>query len=177
MQAFRDGSDKAHEWLLHINVASIRRVRAATGVDLAALPASGLGEFLSDVVKFVDVLWVLVEPQAKERGVSDEDFGASLSGDSLVRAAEAFVEELIDFFPAPRRGPLREMVKKGRQLDDVMARMAGEEMARFDPEAEAEKTRKRLKQQRESLESGSGEPSGGVPESSASTPESSPSES
>ncbi len=69
-----------------------------------------LGKLVSDPVRLADVLYCLVKDEADARQVSDEDFGRALAGDAITAAAEAFVEELIDFFPDARvRAGLRQV--------------------------------------------------------------------
>jgi len=162
MKSFKDSEGR--EWLIHVNVSAVKRVRDLTKVDLPGLIGEGLGKLLEDPVEFVNVLYVLVKPQADSRNppVTDEEFGAALGGDTLERAADAFVEELIDFFPAPRRQPLRELMKKARQVSDLMLTRASERIAALDPEE---------------LAGPSGGSSGDTPGPSASTPDPSPSES
>ncbi|HEX5442603.1 MAG TPA: hypothetical protein VFW87_02185, partial [Pirellulales bacterium] len=64
-----------------------------------------------------DVLYVLCKEDADAKQVSDEDFGRALGGDAIQAAAEALVEELIDFFPDERsRQALRKVVGAGREV-------------------------------------------------------------
>jgi hypothetical protein len=133
MKVFKDGNGK--EWFITINVAACKRVRGELGVDLPGLADVGrLGELLEDLVRFVDVLFVLCRPQAEQSGVTDEQFGAALGGDTLEAAAEAFVQELIDFFPAPRRGPLRALMAKGKAVSESAGRRLTERIEAIDPE-------------------------------------------
>ncbi len=121
MRQFKDS--KGRSWDIAINVASIKRVRGLMGLDLAGLfgdEFKPLAELLGDPCKFVDVLWVLVEPQAKAIAVSDEQFGESLGGESLMNAADAFCEELADFFPKPRAMSLRQMLNKAKETGEIL---------------------------------------------------------
>ena len=61
----------------------------------------------NDPILLCDILWVLCEQQAKADGVTDEDFGSSLAGDSIETATRAFLDELVDFFSFFRRLILR----------------------------------------------------------------------
>ena len=64
----------------------------------------------------VDMIYVLIQPEADERGVSDEQFGSSLGGESIMDAQDAFYEELILFFHGLRRGDLVTALKKQKTL-------------------------------------------------------------
>lgn len=139
MHSFRDCAGR--EWELAVNVAAIKRVRGLAGVDLYGLLADGLGPLdalLADPCKFVDVLYCLCKDQADRQVVTDEAFGVALGGDALARAAEAFMEELIDFFPDPRaRDQLRLVVAKARQVRDLLVATATRRIEAIDPEAAA----------------------------------------
>ena len=62
-----------------------------------------LASLTDDIVKGVDVLYVLCSEQAEKNNVTDEQFGQSLSGDVLFDGINAMVEALIDFFPNPKK--------------------------------------------------------------------------
>jgi hypothetical protein len=118
MHTFADNLGRT--WYVAINVATIRRVRAALGVDLYAMVDDGmreLGRLVSDPVRLADVLYVLCKEDADAKNISDEDFGRALGGDAITAAAEALVEELVDFFPEERsRAALRRVIAAGRQV-------------------------------------------------------------
>jgi hypothetical protein len=157
MKSFSDAAGRA--WEVTIHVAACKRVRGLTGVDLYGLVDDGgkpLEALMGDIVKFVDVLYALCQPQAEGRGLTDEDFGASLGGDSLEHAADAFAAELLDFFPRAKvRGALKRVMSLAREAADLKA---GEMAERAD--------RLRLE---DFLPRPNGS-SGARPESSASTP-------
>ena len=122
MHVFKD--NKGRSWEVVLDVRQVRRVRAALGIDLAnviALDKDGavdvgvVDRIANDPCLLADVLWVLVEGQAKEDGVTDEAFGASLAGDSIEEAARAFLDELVDFFPGAKRLFLKKAVELSRK--------------------------------------------------------------
>ncbi len=118
MHTFADNLGRT--WYVAINVATIRRVRAALDVDLYQLVDDGmqeLGKLVSDPVRLADVLYVLCKEDADGKNITDEDFGRALGGDAITAAAEALVEELVDFFPEERsRAALRRVIEAGRQV-------------------------------------------------------------
>jgi hypothetical protein len=105
MPSFKDTNGR--EWLVTLNVAQIKRVRVRLKINLADLQEGNLLVRLSDPVTLVDVLFVLVQPQAEENSVTDEQFAAGLGGDTLYSASTALLEALCDFFPEPQRTLLR----------------------------------------------------------------------
>ena len=141
MHSFTDSAGRA--WNIEINVAAVKRVRAMLEVDLYRLledGVQGLEKLLGNVVLLVDVIYVLCRDQAIAVGVSDEQFGAAFSGDSLDAAATAFVEELIDFFPNRQaKSSLRKLIGKGRQMGVILVEKMDQQMDALDLESEAEK--------------------------------------
>jgi hypothetical protein len=125
MHAFTDTAGRI--WKLEINVNTVRRVRGLVKVDLVGLVEDGLAplnKLLTDVVALCDVLFAMVQPQAEERGVTDEQFGSALAGDVLGNAADEFVEELIDFFHEPRRGALQKVWQKALEVQAKVVEQA-----------------------------------------------------
>jgi len=120
MRAFKDNSGR--EWSIEITVAAIKRVRGLSGVDLMEVleGANGLIEKLvRDPVLLCDVVYAVCKPQADERRVSDEAFGASMAGDAIEHATAALLEELVDFCPSPRdRANLGRVLKATREVMD-----------------------------------------------------------
>lgn len=161
MRTFTDNAGRT--WTVQINVAAVKRVRGLAGVDLYRLIEDGfqpLGRLVSDPVALTDVLYCLCKQEADARQVSDEEFGRAMAGDAITLAADAFVEELIDFFPDARtRANLRKVVAAGRKVRDRLLDHAEAMIGKIDPEAEASRL----------IAS-----SGSLPASSASTPDPSP---
>jgi hypothetical protein len=118
MHTFADNVGRT--WYVAVNVTTIRRVRAALDVDLYQLVDEGmqaLGRLVADPVRLADVLYVLCKDDADAKNISDEDFGRALAGDAITSAAEALVEELVDFFPDERsRAALRRVIAAGREV-------------------------------------------------------------
>lgn len=120
MRTFKDNQDR--EWTVEITVAAIKRVRGLAGVDLMEVleGSNGLIEKLvRDPVILCDVIYAASKPQADERQVSDEAFGASMAGDAIEHATAALLEELVDFCPSPRdRANLGRVLKATRDVMD-----------------------------------------------------------
>ena len=120
MRTFKD--NQGREWTVEITVAAIKRVRGLAGVDLMEVleGSNGLIERLvRDPVLLCDVIYAACKPQADERQVSDEMFGASMAGDAIEHATAALLEELVDFCPSPRdRANLGRVLKATREVMD-----------------------------------------------------------
>ena len=164
MKSFTDNAGRT--WTIEVNVTAIRRVRALVGVNIHQLVDNGLqalGRLVSDPLQLADVLYCLVKDEADARSVSDEEFGRGLAGDVITLAAEAFVEELIDFFPDARvRAGLRQVIDKGNQVRQRLLTHAEAMLEVVDPQVEASRLINSF---------------GNSPASSASTPAPSPSDS
>jgi hypothetical protein len=120
------------DWSLDLTVGSIRRVQSLTGVNLLdAREGSILVDIADDPIKMADILYAIVQPQASARGITDEAFGASLDGDTLRVAIEAFIDELIDFFRRfrPDVGRVLETLwAKIQKISDEMGTLAMKKM-------------------------------------------------
>ena len=117
MKAFTD--EKGRSWEIELNIRQMKRVRDILGVDLVnviqtnkdgSIATDTIDRVANDPILLCDILWVLCEQQAKLAGVTDEDFGSSLAGDSIETATRAFLDELVDFFPGARRLILKKAV-------------------------------------------------------------------
>jgi hypothetical protein len=111
------------------------------------------------------VVYVLCQEQAQKQEVSDEEFGRSMFGDAITEAADAFVEELVNFFPDRRiRESLRAMLRMGKKVGEEMLQRLEKEvetrLGKIDPAAEGNRLASEL------INS-----SGSVPGSSASIPD------
>ncbi len=141
MHSFVDNSRRT--WEIAINVAAVKRIRGLLGIDLYALVDDGfksLSKLVSDPVTLADVLYCLCKDQAEKQSISDEDFGRALAGDAITQAADAFVEELIDFFPDARaRASLRKAIEAGKTVRDKVLSHAESILDSIDPEIEAKK--------------------------------------
>ena len=124
MRQFTDTKERV--WDVELNVRQMKRVRDVLGIDLVNVIQAGkdgavatdtLDRVANDPILLVDILWVLCEGQAKAAGVTDDDFGSSLAGDSIADATRAFLDELVDFFPGARRLYLRKAVDLARKYE------------------------------------------------------------
>ena len=124
MRQFTDTKERV--WDVELNVRQMKRVRDVLGIDLVNVIQAGkdgavatdtLDRVANAPILLVDILWVLCEGQAKAAGVTDDDFGSSLAGDSISDATRAFLDELVDFFPGARRLFLKKAVDLARKYE------------------------------------------------------------
>ena len=124
MKTFTD--NRGRVWEVELNIRQMKRVRDILGIDLVnvisankdgSVSTDTLERVSNDPILLVDILWVLCEGQAKPAGVTDEDFGSSLAGESIEEATRAFLDELVDFFPGARRLFLKKAVDLARKYE------------------------------------------------------------
>ena len=136
MRQFTDTKERV--WDVELNVRQMKRVRDVLGIDLVNVIQAGkdgavatdtLDRVANDPILLVDILWVLCEGQAKAAGVTDDDFGSSLAGDSIADATRAFLDELVDFFPGARRLFLKKAVDLARKFETENAEMLEKALA------------------------------------------------
>ncbi|MEL6741643.1 MAG: hypothetical protein AAFP26_13380, partial [Planctomycetota bacterium] len=146
-KTFTDNAGR--DWVIEINVASLKRIKGLTGTDLIGLAVSmdtSVAEKLaSDPILLCDVLYAACKPQADEREISDEEFGRAMAGDAIESATVALLEDIVGFCPSPRDraalgrvlSAMRDARNKARDLvDQNLDRMIeGGEMDRVIEEA------------------------------------------
>lgn len=136
MKTFRDNAGRV--WTVSITVYAVKRVRAFLNLDLYGLideKFEGLSKLLADPVSLVDVLYVLCRDEADKLGISDEDFGRAMAGDAIESATEAFIGELIDFFPDARtREALRKVIEASKRVRGILFERVNKELEAIDHE-------------------------------------------
>jgi hypothetical protein len=91
MHTFSD--TQGRPWTITLNVDAIRRVRSVLNINLLdAIEGRLLERLITDPVLLCDILFVVIQPEAIAKGISDEDFGRSLGGDVLDVATTALLE-------------------------------------------------------------------------------------
>ena len=139
MKTFQDNAGR--QWTVTLNVAALKRVRAMTSIDLFNVvtldenkkPDISLLERLSeDPILLVDVLYAVCKQEAETQQVSDEQFGAAMAGDAIEHATNALLEELVDFFPDPKRKVLRKILAANRRFGETMKRKVEAELTGLD---------------------------------------------
>jgi len=119
MHQFKDS--ESTQWQLSVTLGSAKRVRELLGVDLlnpdqpvkdGAADRPLITCLDTDLLMLCDVLYALCKPQADEREVTDEQFGARLGGDAILAAHHALFAEMADFFRGAGRRDLVTLITK-----------------------------------------------------------------
>jgi len=163
MRQFKDNAGRT--WTVDINVATLKRVRGLTGVDLVQVIEGTLIEkFIRDPVLLCDVVYAVCKPEADAAKVSDEEFGKAMAGDAIEAATQALLDELISFCPSPRdRANLGRVLQATNRVMEKARDVTEKRIETLTSEGELDKLVNLL------LET-SGRSSTSAPEPSASTP-------
>jgi hypothetical protein len=125
---------QGRDWTLAIDIAGVKRVKSALGVDLLSDVEAAQKQIAEDIVLLVDVLYVLVKPQADERKIGDEEFGRALNGEIIETATLSLLQEIADFFPPRKRAAQRKLLEKSQLLADKTLGLLETRIEALDPD-------------------------------------------
>jgi hypothetical protein len=121
------------QWVVRITNRTVRDIKDKLGLDVRELlndETKPLLELLSDSLKLSSIVFVACAEQAKEKGVTEDQFLDAIYGDVGEQMAEAFSVAYIDFFPNPKiRHALSEILGTTRKLMDEIASEASEKVS------------------------------------------------
>ena len=126
MPSFKDTEGRV--WTLRITVAAIRRIKDIAGIDLGDFSVFGEGAPFSDLgsdsCRLVEIVYAAVKPEADIIGVTMEKFMESFVGETVVKASEALLESLADFFPGSQGLLIRRALElSGKAKEDADAQL------------------------------------------------------
>lgn len=109
MKAFSDSCGRS--WLAVVNCNTLRRVQAATGINLGDFRniIEVCDRLRADDLFVGEVALSLCADQIEKAEVKPADFLGSLRGDCIEAAADAVMDGIVGFF---RNGPTREAAQK-----------------------------------------------------------------
>lgn len=110
MAKFTDASGR--EWNLRLDYFTVRQLRKSLSIDLLNLNGQGeaFAKMGDNLELLVNAIYLICEDQCSARGVSDEDFGRALAGDSFSLALIALQEACISFLPPPDRAAAKRLL-------------------------------------------------------------------
>ena len=136
MARFKDTKDR--EWDITLDVLQLKAVRERLQFklgDILSNNMAGLQQLATDPELLVNVLWVLCEKQARERGVTAESFGQSLTGDAIEAGFECLMGAYADFCPSRQAKPLRALLAKNHEIAAAATDKALAAISRLTPES------------------------------------------
>jgi hypothetical protein len=119
MHFFTDSSNG--RWEITLPIGTVFRVRAASegrfdlfdpereadGVKLLAIVTED-----RHLLTFWELLFLVIEPQAEQRGINGDQFGLLMAAEHLLDARKAFLEEWRDFFQKLQRADMAAALEK-----------------------------------------------------------------
>lgn len=124
MHRFKDNTGR--EWRLSLNGWQLKKLKET--LDFDARDHESILRAASDPVLLCNVLFVLCEEQAKADGVSDQQFGEAMGGDAIDEAAQAYLEESVDFFPRSQRPALTKVLATVKDYQTRATALAEEKL-------------------------------------------------
>lgn len=123
MNVFKD--KKSRNWEIDLTFGAVQRVKAHCQIDLGNVISfsgdskkTGVLEQLGDDVELLcKTIWLICEKQATARGIDQESFFDSLDGDSIETAADALIDEIINFSRPAQRKVLRKLMELSRDAE------------------------------------------------------------
>ncbi len=161
MKTFTDANGRS--WTLTLNLGTAMTVKARLDIDMLQ-PEQGdpplLTRLGTDEMLLGEVLCVMLEGQFAVHKVTEDDVRACFDGQTLLAAQKAFYEELINFFQSRGRKDRAKAVAKQMAMIDAAVTAIETKIDALDLQSILDQT----------IQTGGGAMSGGLPEASASDP-------
>jgi len=116
MEVFKDAEGR--EWCLRVTISTVKDVRSFCDLDLLDNSGEAIRSLGDDACKLADVLYVCCKEDAEKKGITDVQFGEGLRGEAIDTATEAFLKELINFFPKKKGQMMNKVLEKAKSLQD-----------------------------------------------------------
>lgn len=138
MASFKDLG--GNEWIVSFNIGNCRRLLELTKLDFAnAHDGKAVSEIQANDSKMVQVLWLLIEEQAKAKGIDEDAFWQKLDGNVLEEAQNAIEEAVLGFTRPERRAALKAILDKKREAIDKAMNLAVAKVQAVNIDQELEK--------------------------------------
>lgn len=124
MHQFHD--NQGRKWSLSLNGWQLKQLKEQINFD--ARDHESIFRAASDPLLLCDVLYVLCAEQCKAAGVTDQQFGEALTGDAIDAAADAYMQESVDFFPIRQRPAMKAMLAKIQETQMQATKLAEEKL-------------------------------------------------
>lgn len=122
MRTFTDA--KGHQWRLDVTAGVLMDIQTEMGLNLLDNPE----EIPEGFKQLVGILWITCSEEAKQMGVSPQEFAHRLGGKVLQEAVDRWMKEWADFFGhlSPARGQvIAGMWDKAKEIDSAKAEVIG----------------------------------------------------
>ena len=122
MHQFKD--NQGRPWQIALNGWQLKKLKEQ--IDFDARDHESILRAAEDPCLLCNVLFLLCEDQANTKGVTDQQFGESLTGDAIDDATEAYIAESVDFFPRSHRPALQKILETLKDYQTRATTMATE---------------------------------------------------
>jgi hypothetical protein len=153
MKSFKDSMGRT--WTLEINVGAVKRIRAICDINILDLVTIDektnqpnvdmLTKLSSDPVLLVDCLYAVCKPDADAQGISDEEFGRAMSGDTIEYATNELLDAIVDFFPEAKRKLFQKVLRTAHRFANEQKRVILDMIDKVDLDKVAESQLKKLR--------------------------------
>lgn len=116
MQTFHDRNGKA--WTFDLNIATWRRVKAESGIDLADITTEQDGQTglqrLTDPIKLMEVIYILCVPPSERTTITGDVLMEAMDMESVEKATDALLDEVVTFCRPAAKTILTRLLKLSR---------------------------------------------------------------
>ena len=125
MEVFKDAENR--EWSIRITISTVKDIRSLCDIDIMEQSGEAIKSLGEDPCLLADVLYVSCKKEADEKGITDIQFGEGLRGDAIDSATEAFLNELVNFFPRARGQLMKKTLARAKILQkEAFEKIEGE---------------------------------------------------
>jgi len=115
---------EGRDWSTSITVTTVKRVKQLADVLLTDAADDDLVDRLyADVILLCDVLYAVCQPQAETRDVTDGAFGELLAGDTIERACDSLMQDLLLFFQSGRKVAAAKKILAAKKVEEAKIRL------------------------------------------------------
>lgn len=131
---FKDS--EGDEWTILLSVGLVEDVKEFAGVDLPLMmkdPKAFSTLMMEDPKRLVMAMYIMLEKQVKDRGLSERQFGKRFDRATLDRCTDAFIDAIIAFYPrgSAGRGLREKLPELLAKMDRTLAEAAGKHVTRM----------------------------------------------
>lgn len=128
---------KDHEWLCRLTTKAVRDIKSLHGLDLLNIDSDPMTTLAASPLILIDAAYLICETEAKERGVSDEQFGELMIADECY---DAIQEAIVESFPRGRASHVREVLASFQTMREKAEKLAVVKMKGLVTNAKVDKT-------------------------------------
>lgn len=137
MRQFVDRNGR--QWQIDLNIGNVFHVRDESQRKFNLLdPTHDVGGqplqivLATDLGEFWELIWLLVESQAKKESITAEMFGQAMAADCLIEAQGLFFDEWRDFFHSLHRPDAALSVESQAKMQAVAVRLVTAKIQQLD---------------------------------------------